>query len=91
MEGNVSSASAGDTFYFKGERILTDFIKEREWLYRSLRTFFQAFVSTLTAQLMLSGEKELDKKLIFTVLVSSLAAGLSAVMNISSKEGGEIE
>lgn len=66
---------------------MINYIKEREWLYRSLRTFFQAFVSTLCAQLMLSGEREIDKKLLFSVLVSSLAAGLSAVMN--TKSGGE--
>ena len=61
---------------------MIEYIKEREWLYRPLRTFFQAFVSTMCAQLMLSGDRELDKKLLFSVLVSSLSAGLSAVMNL---------
>lgn len=66
---------------------MIDMIKENEWLYRSLRTFFQAFVSTLAAQLMLASERDFDKKLLFSVLVSSLAAGLAALMNAGVREG----
>ena len=70
---------------------MIDIIKEKEWLYRSLRTFFQAFVSTLGAQLMLGGEREIDKKLLFTILVSSIAAGLAALMNVKTQEGEGVE
>ena len=77
--------------FFKGERTLIDFIREREWLYRSLRTFFQAFVSALSAQLMLGGVGEIDKKVLFSALVSSLAAGLAAVMNAKTQGDESLE
>ncbi|MDD6022291.1 MAG: hypothetical protein ACI4GA_03830 [Acutalibacteraceae bacterium] len=64
---------------------MTDFIKSRPWLYRALRTFFQAFLSTMAGQLMLVRETGLDEKLIMSVLVSSMAAGLSAVMNLNEE------
>lgn len=76
---------------FSGEIILTDYIREKEWLYRALRTFFQAFVSSLAAQLMMRTDADFDKKVIFSVVVSSLAAGIAAVMNADKKEGEEIE
>ncbi len=72
---------------------MVDFIKSRPWLYRGLRTFFQAFLSTLTGQILLVQQGEINEKLIFSVLVSSMAAGLSALMNAgesSSSDGNNI-
>lgn len=63
---------------------MIEFIKSRPWLYRGLRTFLQAFLSTLTGQLLLVAESGIDEKLIFSVLVSSMAAGLAAIMNVDS-------
>ncbi len=65
---------------------MMDYIKSRPWLYRGLRTFFQAFLSTVAAQFMLITESEINEKIIMSVVVSSLAAGLSAVMNIKEVE-----
>ncbi|MGN1349207.1 MAG: hypothetical protein ACI4VI_09710 [Acutalibacteraceae bacterium] len=70
---------------------MINFIREREWLYRSLRTFLQAFISTLSAQLMLGGVGEIDKKVLFSALVSSLAAGLAAVMNAKPQGDDTLE
>lgn len=64
---------------------MTDFIKNRPWLYRGLRTFFQAFLSTFAAQFVMMNESGFDKKLLFSAVVSALAAGLSAVMNLNEK------
>lgn len=60
---------------------MIEFIKSRPWLYRGLRTFFQAFLSTLAGQMLLVDQGEINEKLMFSVLVSSMAAGLSALMN----------
>lgn len=65
----------------KGRVRMTEYIKSRPWLYRALRTFFQAFLSTLAGQFMLMTENSADEKLIMSAVVSSLAAGLAAVMN----------
>lgn len=65
---------------------MMDYIKSRPWLYRGLRTFFQAFLSTIAAQFVLITESEINEKIIMSVVVSSLAAGLSAVMNLSEVE-----
>lgn len=91
MEGVTSSACAGGVFILKGRVKMINYIRENEWLYRSLRTFFQAFVSTVCAQLMLGSEMQFDKKLIFSVITSSFAAGLSAVMNTKKQEGSDDE
>lgn len=58
-----------------------EFIKSRPWLYRGIRTFFQAFLSTFAGQVILVEQGEFNEKLIFSVLVSSMAAGLAALMN----------
>lgn len=60
---------------------MRDYIKSRPWLYRGIRTFFQAFLSTFAGQILLVQQGGLDEKLIFSVLVSSMAAGLAALMN----------
>lgn len=62
---------------------MKEYIKARPWLYRGLRTFLQAFLSTLAGQFMLLSETGLDEKLILSAVVSSMAAGLSAVMNLN--------
>lgn len=61
---------------------MSEYIKARPWLYRGMRTFLQAFLSTLAGQFMLVTETDLNEKLIMSAVVSSLAAGLSAVMNL---------
>lgn len=63
---------------------MIEFIKARPWLYRGSRTFFQAFLSTLAGQLLLVDQSGIDEKLIFSVFVSSMAAGLAALMNTES-------
>ncbi len=62
---------------------MIEYIKSKPWLYRGLRTFFQAFLSSLAGQFMLVNESGIDEKLILSAVVSSMAAGLSAVMNLS--------
>ena len=69
---------------------MKEYIKSRPWLYRSLRTFFQTFLSTVAGQFMIMTETDFNSKLIFSSIVSALAAGLSAVMNIS-ETGKEAE
>lgn len=60
---------------------MIEFIKSRPWLYRGLRTFFQAFLSTFAGQILLVEQGEINEKFIFSVLVSSMAAGLAGLMN----------
>ena len=64
---------------------MANYIKERPWLYRGLRTFFQAFIGTIAAQLVVASESELNQKILLSVLVSALAAGLAAVMNLGEE------
>ena len=64
---------------------MANYIKERPWLYRGLRTFFQAFIGTVAAQLVVASESELNQKILLSVLVSALAAGLAAVMNLGEE------
>ena len=61
---------------------MSEYIKARPWLYRGMRTFLQAFLSSLAGQFMLVTETDFNEKLIMSAVVSSLAAGLSAVMNL---------
>ena len=65
---------------------MTNYIKERPWLYRGLRTFFQAFIGTVAAQLVVASESEFNQKILLSVLVSALAAGLAAVMNLGEEK-----
>lgn len=67
--------------------------KMPEWLYRALRTFFQAFMATLAVNLTayasrtdLNGGTALRSALI-SLAASAIAAGISAMMNMSG-EGG---
>lgn len=66
---------------------MIEYIKARPWLYRGLRTYFQAFLSSLAGQFMLITETGLDEKLVLSAVVSSMAAGLSAVMNLGESAG----
>jgi len=76
----------GVYYFYERKVIMVNFIRERQWLYRGLRTFFQAFISTLATQIVLQTDFTFDKKMFFSVLASSFAGGISAVMNIDSKE-----
>lgn len=58
-------------------------IKSNEPLYRALRTFIQAVVGYLTAQVMVTGFDNFDKKAIITLIASAISAGISAVMNLN--------
>lgn len=69
---------------------MREYIKSRPWLYRAIRTFFQAFLSTFAGQILLVQQGGLDEKLIFSVLVSSMAAGLAALMNTGSESSDNI-
>ena len=69
---------------------MREYIKSRPWLYRGIRTFFQAFLSTFAGQIILVQSGGLDEKIIFSVLVSSMAAGLAALMNTDSEGSDNI-
>ncbi len=69
---------------------MREYIKSRPWLYRGIRTFFQAFLSTFAGQILLVQQGGLDEKLIFSVLVSSMAAGLAALMNTGGESSDNI-
>lgn len=59
------------------------------WLKRALRTFFQAFVGYISANLMLQiGNTTADgvKTVVAGVVASALAAGVCAVMNIKEED-----
>lgn len=70
---------------------MTNYIKSRPWLYRGLRTFFQAFIGTVAAQMVIASEGELNEKIFLSILVSALAAGLAAVMNLGEKNKEEVQ
>ena len=69
---------------------MREYIKSRPWLYRGIRTFFQAFLSTFAGQILLVQQGGLDEKLIFSVLVSSMAAGLAALMHTGGESSDNI-
>lgn len=57
-------------------------------LKRIIKTFFQAFISTLTVEIVtvdFTGEKSVIKSALYTIAISCLAAGLAAVMNLEKK------
>lgn len=63
-------------------------IINKEWLYRALRTFLQAFVGsvvTIAPTIDFSSSSDILKGTLTTLLISSLSAGISAVMNMSKK------
>lgn len=64
---------------------LTNKIINKEWLYRALRTFLQAFVGSVVAiapTIDFSSSNDVLKGALTTLLISSLSAGVSAVMNM---------
>lgn len=69
---------------------MREYIKSRPWLYRGIRTFFQAFLSTLAGQILLVRDEGFNEKIIFSILVSSMAAGLAALMNTGSEGSDNI-
>lgn len=66
-------------------------IKANEPIYRALRTFIQAFISTAALQLAGIGPDELSKKVIFTILASAGSAALAAVMNMKKPSESNAE
>ena len=54
-------------------------------LKRILKTFIQAFISTLTVEIVsvdFTGEKSVIKSALYTIAISCIAAGLAAAMNL---------
>ncbi len=62
-------------------------LKNRDWVKRSVRTFLQAFIGVFFAGIA-SGELELFewKTWILTLISSSVAAGIAAIMNQNQNE-----
>lgn len=61
-------------------------IKSNEPLYRALRTFIQAFVSSFLVTCGANNFEKIDKNAIVSLIISALASGISAVMNIKKTE-----
>lgn len=62
---------------------------KKEWLYRGARTFFQAFVSSalvLANTIDFTSDREILKGALISLFISSLSAGISALMNL---QGGK--
>lgn len=61
----------------------------RETAFRVIRTFIQAFIATVVADLAYFADAEtIDKRyIIVTIVIPAIAAGISAVMNL--EEGSE--
>ena len=66
----------------------------KETLHRALRTFLQTAISYIAVNIVVvdfSAEKAALKSAVVGLIVSSLAAGLAAAMNLEKKEGSENE
>ncbi len=64
-------------------------IINKEWLYRAIRTFIQAFIGSVVAiapTIDYSSSDDVLKSALITLIISSVSAGISAVMNMK-KEG----
>lgn len=62
-----------------------NWVKEKEHIYRAVRTFFQAFMGVVVAMIPTvdwTKPKTMLKATLFSIFVSSIAAGIAAVMNI---------
>lgn len=56
---------------------------------RALRTFIQAFISFIVVNYTMidvTGDRSAIKQAVIGLLISALAAGISAVMNLEGKE-----
>jgi len=49
---------------------------------RALRTFAQAFLGTLSTQLVMYQGQELSRSIVISIVASALAGGVSAIMNL---------
>ena len=69
----------------------------KEWLYRALRTFGQAMVGYLAANLVATltdidlGNRSILYNALLGLLTASVAAGLAAVMNREKKEDTSLD
>ena len=64
----------------------------KETLKRALRTFVQAFISYIIvnyAVVDMSGDKATIQQAVIGLVMSAVAAGFSALMNLEKKEGNE--
>jgi hypothetical protein len=58
----------------------------RAYQKRALRTFVQAFVGTLSTQIVVYQGQELTRAVVISLVASALASGISAVMNINEQD-----
>ena len=64
-------------------------IINKEWLYRALRTFIQAFLGSVVViapTIDYSSSKEVLKGALISLLISAISSGISAVMNMKKGE-----
>lgn len=52
---------------------------------RALRTFIQAFLGTLSTQIVVYQSQELTKTIWISILASALAGGVSGLMNLNEE------
>lgn len=65
----------------------------KESIYRAGRTFFQTAVGYLAVNVALidfTSEKQTLKSLLIGLLISSVSAGISAVMNVKKEDNNDI-
>ena len=58
-------------------------IKQKEWLYRAISTFFQSFFGFLATSIVYADLTSFS--VIRSLLISAIASGISAVMNLGTK------
>lgn len=64
-------------------------IINKEWLYRAVRTFVQAFLGSVVViapTIDYSSSDEVLKGALITLLISAISSGVSAVMNMNKKK-----
>jgi hypothetical protein len=55
----------------------------KEYQKRALRTFLQAFLGTLSTQIVVYQGQEITKTIWISILASALAGGISGIMNLN--------
>jgi len=60
---------------------ILDLYNKKGWFYRSLRTFLQAFLASVSTIVLFSDHAE-AKAYLLCALSSALASGISAAMNL---------